>query len=69
MRETSELCNRAKTEADFRPGTPLNNTVAILKAPIDPRSTESPLLEHYYSMTLSQCYRSSGAEIRLPDLP
>ena len=49
-----------KTEADFRPGTPLNNTVAILKAPIDPRSTESPLLEHYYSMTLSQCYRGSG---------
>jgi hypothetical protein len=48
-----------KTEADFRPGTPLNNTVAILKAPIDPRSTESPLLEHYYSMTLSRCYRGS----------
>lgn len=49
-----------KTEADFRPGTPLNNTVSILKVPIDPRSTESPLLEHYYSMTLSQCYRSAG---------
>ena len=51
-----------KTEADFRPGTPLNNTVAILKAPIDPRSTESPLLEHYYSMTLSKCYRGSGGK-------
>jgi hypothetical protein len=49
-----------KTEEDFRPGTPLRTTVAILKAPIDPQSTESPLLEHYYSMTLSQCYRSSG---------
>jgi Cytochrome c554 and c-prime len=49
-----------KTEADFRPGTALNNTVAILKAPIDPRSIESPLLEHYYSMTLSRCYRGSG---------
>ena len=49
-----------KTEADFRPGTPLNSTVAILKAPIDPRSTESPLLEHYYSMTLSRCYRASS---------
>jgi len=51
-----------KAEADFRPGTPLNNTVAILKTPIDPRSTQSPLLEHYYSMTLSQCYRSSGQQ-------
>jgi len=52
-----------KTEADFRPGTPLNNTVAILKAPIDPRSTESPLLEHYYSMTLSKCYRGSSGKL------
>ena len=52
-----------KTEADFRPGTPLNDTVAILKAPIDPQATESPLLEHYYSMTLSQCYRASGGKL------
>jgi hypothetical protein len=52
-----------KTETDFRPGTPLNNTVAILKAPIDPRSTESPLLEHYYSMTLSGCYRGSSGKL------
>ncbi|HMJ20865.1 MAG TPA: hypothetical protein VK513_03115 [Terriglobales bacterium] len=52
-----------KREADFRPGTPLNGTVAILKAPIDPRSTESPLLEHYYSMTLSKCYRGSGGKL------
>ena len=52
-----------KTEADFRPGTPLNRTVAILKAPIDPQSTESPLLEHYYSMTLSKCYRGSNGKL------
>ena len=52
-----------KTEADFRPGTPLNSTVAILKASIDPRSTESPLLEHYYSMTLSRCYRASSGHL------
>ena len=52
-----------KTESDFRPGTPLNSTVAILKAPIDPRSTESPLLEHYYSMTLSRCYRASSGKL------
>jgi tetratricopeptide (TPR) repeat protein len=48
-----------KFDSDFRPGTPLNDSVAILKAPIDPRATESPLLEHYYSMTLSKCYGGS----------
>lgn len=52
-----------KTDADFRPGIPLNDTVAILKAPIDTRATESPLLEHYYSMTLSRCYRGSGGKL------
>lgn len=52
-----------KTEADFRPGTPLNDTVVILKAPIDPRSAQSPLLEHYYSMTLSKCYSQSGGKL------
>ena len=51
-----------KFDSDFRPGTPLNETVAILKAPIDPRSAESPLLEHYYSMTLSKCYRARGGK-------
>lgn len=50
---------QSKSWTDFRPGTPLNNTVLILKAPIDPRSAQSPLLEHYYSITLSQCYRGS----------
>jgi tetratricopeptide (TPR) repeat protein len=52
-----------KFDSDFRPGTPLNNTVAILKAPINPRATESPLLEHYYSMTLSKCYSGSGRKL------
>jgi hypothetical protein len=52
-----------KTEADFRPGTPLNDILAILKAPIDPQATESPLLEHYYSMTLSRCYQGSGGKL------
>jgi len=52
-----------KTDADFRPGMPLNDTVAILKAPVDPRATESPLLEHYYSMTLSRCYQGSDGKL------
>lgn len=52
-----------KYDSDFRPGTPVDDTVAILKSPIDPRATQSPLLEHYYSMTLSACYRESGGKL------
>jgi tetratricopeptide (TPR) repeat protein len=52
-----------KSWEDCRPGTPLNDTVIILKAPIDPRAQQSPLLEHYYSMTLSKCYRESAGKL------
>jgi len=49
-----------KTYQDFRPGTPLDDTLSIL---IIPPTRQSPPqadhLEHYYSMTLSRCYRSS----------
>jgi Tetratricopeptide repeat len=51
-----------KTFQDFRPGTPLDDTLSIL---IIPPTHESPPqadhLEHYYSMTLSKCYRLSQA--------
>ncbi|MGH9538391.1 MAG: tetratricopeptide repeat protein, partial [Terriglobales bacterium] len=52
-----------KLDSDFRPGTPLNDTVVIVKAPIDVRDQQSPLLEHYYSMTLSKCYRATGGKL------
>jgi hypothetical protein len=52
-----------KVPGDFRPGTPLNDTAVILKAPIDPRDPQSPLLEHYYSMSLSKCYRASKGKL------
>ena len=52
-----------KFDSDFRPGTPLNDTVAIVKAPIDPQAAQSPLLEHYYSMTLSKCYRATNGKL------
>lgn len=42
---------------DFRPGTWLNETVAILKLPMDPASPrEADLLEHNASMALSRCF-------------
>jgi hypothetical protein len=53
-----------KTYQDFRPGQPLDDTLSIL---MEPPTRESPPqndhLEHYYSMTLSKCYRSSGGRM------
>lgn len=49
-----------KTYADFRPGEPLNQTVAIFAAPFTPESPpQSPLLQHYELMKLSKCFRAS----------
>jgi len=53
-----------KDYRDFRPGAPLDDTMSIL---VVPPKRESPpqadLLEHYYSMTLSKCYRASGERL------
>lgn len=53
-----------KTYGDIRPGRPLDETLSIL---IVPPTRESPPdadhVEHYYSMTLSKCYRSSGGRM------
>jgi hypothetical protein len=49
---------------DFRPGTPLQDTAAIFALPIRRESPpSSPLLQHYWSMILSRCYRSSGGRM------
>jgi len=49
-----------KQEQDFRPGTPLDSTLAIFKAPLKRDSPpQSVLVEHYFGMTLSKCSRSS----------
>ena len=53
-----------KNFQDFRPGAALNDTLAILMVP--PRRDAPPqsdLLEHYYSMTLSKCYRESAGRL------
>ena len=53
-----------KTYQDFRPGMPLDRIVSIFQVP--PRPDSPPLpdhLEHYYSMTLSKCYRASGGRM------
>jgi Tetratricopeptide repeat/Cytochrome c554 and c-prime len=52
-----------KTISDFRPGTWLNETVAVFKVPLrrDQHAEESDLLEHGFAMMLSKCYRTSGS--------
>jgi hypothetical protein len=48
-----------KTYADFHPGTPLDEVMAIFAAPLDPKGGSapiSPLLEHFSLMSMSKCY-------------
>ena len=58
----SRILQPAKNIFDFRPGTPLSETVAIFKVPLQP-DEPSPLLEHHFSMMLSKCYREAGGKL------
>ena len=50
-----------KTYQDFRPGQPLDDVLSILMVPPTREAPpQADHLEHYYSMTLSKCYRASG---------
>ena len=53
-----------KTYRDVRPGHPLDETLSILMIP---PTRESPPtadhVQHYYSMTLSKCYRASSGRL------
>ncbi|MGO9270553.1 MAG: hypothetical protein ACLQOO_09925 [Terriglobia bacterium] len=53
-----------KTYFDYRPGAPLDNTLAIFSLPLErERSGQSPLLQHYSLMVLSKCYAGSGGKL------
>ena len=53
-----------KDYLDFRPGTHLNDTLAIFKFPMKQGdSEESDLLEHQFSMELSSCFRQSEGRL------
>jgi len=57
----ARILKPGKNGGDFRPGNPLDDTVSILMVPPKRESPpQADLLEHYYSMTLSKCYRASG---------
>ncbi len=53
-----------KSYSDFRPGTPLDNTVAIFLVPFTRKfPPKDPLLQHYISMILSKCFTASGERL------
>ncbi len=65
QRGDTRILQPGKDYFDFRPGKPLNETVAIFKLPL--RKEDSPqetdLLEHYSQMALSRCYRESRGRL------
>jgi hypothetical protein len=61
----ARILKPGKHPGDFRPGDPLDETMSILMVPPKRESPpQADLLEHYYSMTLSKCYRGSGERMR-----
>jgi hypothetical protein len=60
----TRILQPGKRYSDFRPGRPLDRTVAIFAVPFTPSSPpRSPLLQHYQLMILSKCYRASGGKL------
>ena len=58
------IFKEGKTYQDFRPGQPLDDVLAILMVPPTREAPpQADHLEHYYSMTLSKCYRASGSRM------
>lgn len=53
-----------KSYQDFLPGEPLDNTLSILMIPPTPQNPpNADHTEHYYSMTLSKCFRASKGRL------
>jgi hypothetical protein len=49
------------SERDFRPGMTLDRVISIFKVPLGTQPPSgSMLLEHYFGMTLSKCYRATA---------
>jgi hypothetical protein len=60
----ARVLQQGKTYRDFLPGVPLDRTLAILMVPPSrDNPLQSDLLEHYFSMTLSKCYRNSAGRL------
>jgi hypothetical protein len=60
----ARVLQAGKSIEDFRPGEPLDKTLAILMAPFTRESPpDSDHVQHYFSMTLSRCYRKSDSKL------
>ena len=58
------IFKEGKTYQDFRPGTPLDDVLSILMVPPTREAPpQADHLEHFYSMTLSKCYRASAGRM------
>jgi len=58
------VLKNGKNYTDFRPGTPLDETFAIFAVPPQQKPAGSlPLLDHYFQMILSKCFRDSGGRM------
>lgn len=60
----ARVLQAGKNFQDFRPGEPLDRTVAIFMVP--PSRGAAPrtdLLQHYFSMRLSKCYRATQGKL------
>ena len=61
----SRVLRPGKTYQDFRPGTPLDDTLSIFMVPLkrgDPDDTD--VLQHYGEMAMSKCFRASAGQLR-----
>lgn len=60
----ARVLSDGKDYSDFRPGTPLRETLSVYMVPFGPQSSpRDDLLEHLISMRLSKCYRSSEGKL------
>ena len=60
----AQVLQPGKTYLDFRPGTPLSETLALFKVPQSDKSEGKGVpLEHYSLMIASRCYRESGGRL------
>lgn len=60
QRGDARILQPGKDYTDFRPGTPLNDTLAIFKVA---SGGEGDLLEHHSAMAASRCFKASGGRL------
>lgn len=54
-----------KTYQDFRPGTPLDDTISVFMVPLKSGAPDdSDHVQHYFEMSMSKCFRSTAGQLR-----